>query len=205
MLADMQAFHHTAPQLTGPTQTGAASPTRGPYILQVEAGWNHSACLTAKGDIHVWRPFSFVSPPIPETDTSDDDDQYVDPNPPPAVEPTEPGSKLHGPLKTPEGRRFYWGTYPKDMVSTLLPIPERPAPPSDDAALVAVEKEFAQAAANASFSRMNEDQQREFTRAVKIACTEHGVLALRANGEVWLLSDIDSGDWQFVSKRFFVA
>ncbi|TXT15698.1 hypothetical protein VHUM_00201 [Vanrija humicola] len=105
LLAWGKAYHHTAPALTAPSQTGASAPGRGPHVVQVAAGWTHSAALTSGGEVNVWFPF-----------TREYDDVCT------------PESELHGPLGVDEddlSRALRWGTV-GDVVVTLPPIPARP-------------------------------------------------------------------------------
>jgi SCF-associated factor 1 len=100
-----QAYHHTDSALTSPTNPGSSTHPR--HITQVSAGWDHSACLTAKGDIHIWYPFS-----QPYIDSLTNDDALYGP--------------LGGRPDGDESRALKWGTVGSGVVVTLEDIPDRP-------------------------------------------------------------------------------
>lgn len=165
-----KAYHHTAPELTAPSSTGAAAPGRAQHIVQIEAGWNVSACLMSSGDVVVWDPFCAE---YKDSLTSDDD--------------------MHGPLGA-DGddltRIFYWGTVGADVVHRLEKIPLRPEPEDD-------EDQTAERAWEKAEGGMTDKQREDAQKVVKIACGEREVFALKGNGEVWVASI--SMPWQFVS------
>lgn len=55
-LTDVQAYRHTSPLLTSPNAKGSKSYPH--HIVQISAGWSHSACLTSEGEIYYWFPIS---------------------------------------------------------------------------------------------------------------------------------------------------
>ncbi|KAL1413473.1 hypothetical protein Q8F55_001242 [Vanrija albida] len=185
LLAWGKAYHHTAPALTAPSQTGASAPGRQPHVAQVAAGWTHSAALTSSGDVNVWFPF-----------TREYDDAST------------PQSELHGPLGVDEddlSRALRWGTV-GDVVLTLPPIPARPRWPDEedgrgqpeDAALrKQLEQQWDEWEA-----RETEKTLAAAERVVKIACGHDFVLALKGSGEVWLIptthDGVASARWEYL-------
>lgn len=86
-----------------------------------------------------------------------------------------------------------------DVVFTLPPLPDRPTPPSSDQELIAIEEKFTQAEKEIGYEEFSEQKRDEHLRIIKIAATSSSVLALRANGEVWV--GAPSEDWQYVSDK----
>lgn len=181
--ADAQAYYHTAPSLTSPNNRGAAS--RPHHILQISAGWSHSACLTSSGDIHLWFPFS---------------NDYT--------EGLTPDDRLDGPLSNPSvpeedkaSREVKWGKVGGSIVRQLTPIPERPdidAGQDQELQELKAKKddEWDQYLQSRTDRTVEEGQ-----KIVKIASGRDFLVALRANGEVWVCSakDQELGDWVYVS------
>lgn len=52
----LQAYRHTSPLLTSPNAKGSKSYPH--HIVQISAGWSHSACLTSEGEVYYWFPMS---------------------------------------------------------------------------------------------------------------------------------------------------
>ncbi|ODO10811.1 hypothetical protein I350_01409 [Cryptococcus amylolentus CBS 6273] len=176
-----RAYHHTAPALTAPVNHGSNS--HPPHIVQLSAGWQHSAALSSKGTIHVWYPFT---PAYRESLTAEDD--------------------LNGPIKPPNNdggdddddddeRALRWGKVGPDVVHELPSIPDRPGLDEEDdkrleyrgrdrgghtsQELRALWSEY-----ESTTSRNSQDDQ----RVVKLASGADFLLALKANGEVWHIS-----------------
>ncbi|OCF36509.1 hypothetical protein I316_01758 [Kwoniella heveanensis BCC8398] len=169
-----KAYHHTAPELTAPS--GHGTTRHPPQIIQLSAGWDHSAALSAEGDIHVWYPFSEAY----EAGLTADD-------------------ALNGPLggvsredgEMDDKRAVRWGTVGNDVVQTLPLVPSRPTYDEDDSldmTLPAGVKSKQDLSAEWSEYQSTRSQKaiEEGERVVKIASGEDFVVALKKNGEVWL-------------------
>ncbi|WVQ98829.1 hypothetical protein IAU59_005960 [Kwoniella sp. CBS 9459] len=182
-----KAYHHTAPELTAPS--GHGTTRHPPQIVQLSAGWDHSAALSAEGDIHVWYPFSEAYEAGLTTDET-----------------------LNGPLggtgseegETDDKRAVRWGTVGIDVVQTLPPVPSRPIYEGKDHGVhLPVGVKFKQDMEadwidyeSTRSQRVVEDEQ----RVVKIASGEDFVVALKNNGEVWLtrVKEATPPIWQYL-------
>ncbi|KAI9637852.1 regulator of chromosome condensation 1/beta-lactamase-inhibitor protein II [Dioszegia hungarica] len=151
------AYHHTAPALTSPSNSGS---TRRPHhILQLSTGWSHSACLTSSGGIFVWFPFT----------------QGYDAN-------LTPKAQMNGPLGVRAdgnaSRAVMWGAV-GDIVHELEALPERPTYEDEDAEMKAKQDEWA------DWDSRSDKAKEDGERVVKIASGQGFVVALKGNGEVW--------------------
>ncbi|WWC69286.1 uncharacterized protein I206_103224 [Kwoniella pini CBS 10737] len=180
-----RAYHHTSSELTAPTGHGInRSP---PHIIQLSTGWQHSAALTARGEIHVWYPFS---------------DSY------------EQSLTLIGDLNGPvfdseenkDERALKHGKVGEGVLITLPPIPTRPVRKDilagDTREFEAksqreenLEMAWAEYQSTRSLKLLEEEQ-----RVVKIASGEDFLVALKKNGEVWLtvVKDGVAPKWQYM-------
>ena len=160
----VQAYRHTARELTSPTNTGSSG--RPQHIVQLSTGWSHSACLAAGGAIHVWFPFSAN------------------------YEATlTPDAELHGPLGVEaddQSRSLRWGTV-GDVVLELEQIPKRPTADeewtdaeADGRTRAELEDEWREWTVMRDTKTLADKE-----KVVKIACGLDFVLALKGNGEVW--------------------
>lgn len=202
MLIASQAYHHTAPALTSPTNPGASSPG---HIAQLSAGWSHSACLTSSGKIHVWYPFSDVYRAS-----------------------LTPNTELNGPLGVvgeDDSRAVRWGKV-GDIVHELEDIPPRPGIDDDDynndepeleSGGTVREERLTEVEGQRGARRTREEIEEEWNRAapldgvsrekgekvVKIASGSDFLVALKANGEVWFLRvrEGEVASWEYVRDR----
>lgn len=181
--ADSQAYYHTAPFLTSPINRGAAS--RPHHILEVSAGWSHSACLTSSGDICVWFPFSA---------------DYT--------QSLTPDNQLDGPLSNPSvpkedkaSRELKWGKVGGSVVRQLEAIPERPDIDARRDLELREMKATKEKEWDAYLQSGTDKTLEEGRKVVKIASGANFLLALRANGEVWVcwVQDEALGSWIYVS------
>lgn len=193
MLTRLQAYHHTASSLTSPTNKGASA--RPHHIIQVSAGWSHSACLTSAGEVYLWFPFS-----DDYKDSLTADDQLHGPLRPasPASEDATEGS----------GRDLKWGQVGGSIVRSLDPLPERPAlhisPDVPDRGQDQKARRKAKDAEWAEYESQSVDlkAREDGNKVVKIASGADFLVALKANGEVWAcpVRDGDVGIWIYVSS-----
>ena len=178
-----QAYHHTAPALTAPANSGSNSSVK--HVRQISAGWNHSACLTAKGEIYAWYPFihAYGQSLTPEADLS------------------RSGSG------TASEAVQRWGKV-GDVVVPCGPIPDRPSRPLTDF-------DHPRKGQEVHYTRLRkleeawiawEDKASPKERAdgdlvVKIASGSDFIAALKVNGEVWIrkVRDNERQSWLFVN------
>ncbi|WWC89891.1 uncharacterized protein L201_004820 [Kwoniella dendrophila CBS 6074] len=192
-----KAYHHTSSELTSPSGHGIThSP---PHIVQLSAGWNHSAALTSKGEIHLWYPFS---------------DTYENA--------LTNNKELSGPLGNPgeklQETGLKYGKVGENVLMTLPPVPPRISFRSNLAILLEKGRKVDDTE-NTPERRQQlqaedaERQERELSKptslleeerkVIKIASGEDFIVALRKNGEVWL-TEVKEGqipNWQFM--QFF--
>ena len=185
-----QAFHHTAPALTAPANSGSKTHTK--HIRQISAGWSHSACLTANGDIHIWYPFR---------------EGYGL-----SLSPEEQLNQIHSPNweeiegSGPDPRAMRWGKV-GDIIETSSPIPARPVVDAGRAPRRGEEIPWEQLKKiddawredEGKPSRNKSEQEQE--KVVKIASGSDFLVALRSNGEVWFrhVRSEEPNEWIFVS------
>ncbi|WWC60959.1 uncharacterized protein I303_103536 [Kwoniella dejecticola CBS 10117] len=169
-----RAYHHTSAELTAPVGHGTTrSP---PHIVQLSTGWQHSAALTAKGEIHIWFPFSEAYESC-----------------------LTPVGELSGPLSDSEEKKeqrgLKYGEVGEGILMTLPPLPSRPAAEPSNASTSEIETksrnrfarkkeldvEWNEYTASRTPKLLEEEQ-----RVVKVASGEDFILALKKNGEVWL-------------------
>ena len=184
--AHIQAYHHTAPSLTSPTNPGSTK--RPHHIIQVSAGWSHSACLTSSGQISAWYPFSIAY-----------------------REALTPDEQLNGARPTGSGdmKSMRWGTV-GDIIHELDPIPERPEwderahpiMPGSARTRKVIEREWEEYEHDGgTWGKGKVDEQ----KVVKIASGSDFAIALKQNGEVWyrrIGEQYSSKDtWEYVSTK----
>ena len=186
---NVQAFYHTAPALTAPLNSGSKVHTK--HIRQISAGWSHSACLTANGDIHIWFPFreAYGLSLSPEEQLN----QINSPN----------WEEVGG--SGPDPRAMRWGKV-GDIIETSPSIPPRPTFESDSRPKVGEETSWAELEAldnawrayEAKSSGKGKDEEE---KVIKIASGSDFLVALRANGEVWFrhVGPDEPAEWIFVS------
>ncbi|ORY27217.1 regulator of chromosome condensation 1/beta-lactamase-inhibitor protein II [Naematelia encephala] len=170
-----RAYHHTAPGLTSPSNPGAKA--RPAHVIQVSAGWDHSACLTSKGEIYVWHPFSQA---------------YT------AALTSE--AELSGPLgqqgQDDDSRAVRWGTVRNEAVDKLEQVPVRPEwTGANDADTQKLEDDWEVWASTANKRTRDEGE-----KVVKIASGEGFVVALKKCGEVWMrrVRDGEAFTWEYL-------
>ncbi|WWD10033.1 hypothetical protein V865_008166 [Kwoniella europaea PYCC6329] len=174
-----KAHFHTAPELTAPIGHGITrSP---PHIVQLSTGWQHSAALTSKGEIHVWYPFSEGY----ENSLS-----------------IEPSGNIESSDKD-KNRDLKYGKVGENVLVTLPPLPLRPAnirSETDKGGFksrrrLELQDEWDEYERSRSPKVLEEEQ-----KIVKIASGEDFIVALKKNGEVWLIK-VKEGEsllWQYM-------
>ncbi|KAK6903041.1 hypothetical protein I203_108302 [Kwoniella mangroviensis CBS 8507] len=174
-----KAHFHTAPELTAPIGHGITrSP---PHIIQLSTGWQHSATLTSKGEIHVWYPFSEAY----ENSLS-----------------TEPSGNIESSDKD-KDRDLKYGKVGDNVLVTLPPLPLRPTTiltETDEDGFKSrriseLQDEWDGYERSRSPKVLEEEQ-----KIVKIASGEDFIVALKKNGEVWLIK-VKEGEnllWQYM-------
>ncbi|WVW82946.1 hypothetical protein I302_104961 [Kwoniella bestiolae CBS 10118] len=172
-----KAYYHTAPELTAPT--GHGTTRLPPHVVQLSTGWQHSAALTSKGDIHVWYPFSnlyenSLSSELSNVETGDED------------------------------RGLKYGKVGDNVLVTLPSLPSRPgsqasASKTDNEFKIQRRKELQDQWSDYESSRAPRQLEAEQI-VVKIASGEDFVVALKQNGEVWLIRVKEGGRlvWQYM-------
>lgn len=172
----LKAYRHTSPQLGSPDDTSSR-------VVQAEAGWNWSICLTESGKIFGWFPFlatyetaltvrGDLEGPLPGNDEDD-------------FQPYSESSSIP----------VMWGTVGSDIPLELPAIPSLSADDTWGPESVAWGDDLA-IPRHASVEDHN--------RVVAVGAGDSFCAALKANGELWLYELKENEDphtktWRYVS------
>lgn len=157
--------------------SNSPTPTR-LRIVQICAGWSHSTALNSAGDIFAWHPFVRAY-----TDAVTPNDQLN--NTPPV---NTAGNPIYTPPLEENELPVRWGTVSDGPVNQLPRIPRRPATMDEEEELA-----WAEVA----------DEVENPLQVRTIAAGDSFVLALRGNGEVWMINceegvDLKNGTWEYL-------